>query len=66
MKNKIEDDKTTKGVSDLDKEINRFIVIYVEQYASGVNQSSKSVYNRLKQSGIIDELIEDYEDMHGM
>ena len=50
----------------IDKKINRFIVMCVEQYASSVNQSSKTIYNKLDKSGIIDELKNDYEDMHGM
>ena len=50
----------------LDKKINRFIVMCVEQYASFVNQGSREVYNKLNELGIIDELKDDYEDMHGM
>lgn len=50
----------------LDKKINRFIVMCVEQYASRVNKSSRSVYIKLDNAGIIDELKNDYEDMHGM
>ena len=50
----------------LDKKINRFIVMCVEQYASSVNQSSGIIYNELDKAGIIDELKNDYEDMHGM
>ena len=50
----------------LDKKINRFIVMCVEQYASSVNQSSGVIYNALQKAGIIDELKNDYEDMHGM
>jgi hypothetical protein len=38
----------------------------VEQYALSVNKSSKYVYKALKDKGIIDELSDDYEDMHGM
>ena len=50
----------------LDKKINRFLVMCVEQYASRVNKSSKSIYIKLENAGIIDELKNDYEDMHGM
>ena len=50
----------------LDKKINRFIVMCVEQYASFVSKSSKTIYEQLNKSGIIDELKYDYEDMHGM
>ena len=58
--------RASRTNSVLDKKINRFVVMCVEQYASSVNQSSGSVYNKLNKKGIIDELIFDYEDMHGM
>ena len=50
----------------LDKKINRFLVMCIEQYASRVNKSSRSIYIKLDNAGIIDELKNDYEDMHGM
>ncbi len=50
----------------LEKEINRFIIMCVEQYASFVNKSSRETYDLLEKEGIIKELIDDYEDMHGM
>ena len=50
----------------LDKKINRFIVLCVEQYASCVNESSKETYAKLNKAGIIEELKDDYEGMHGM
>ena len=58
--------RATRTNSALDKRINRFIVMCVEQYASSVNQSSGAIYNELSKAGIIDELKDDYEDMHGM
>ncbi len=58
--------RATRTNSVLDKKINRFIVMCVEQYASSVNKSSREVYNELNGAGIIDELKDDYEDMHGM
>jgi len=58
--------RATRTNSVLDKKINRFIVMCVEQYASATNQDSKPVFNKLSKAGIIDELTEDYEDMHGM
>lgn len=58
--------RATRTNSALDKKINRFIVMCVEQYASSVNQSSGTIYNELNKAGIIDELKDDYEDMHGM
>ena len=58
--------RATRTNSVLDKKINRFIVMCVEQYASSVNQSSNVVYSMLNKAGIINELKDDYEDMHGM
>ena len=58
--------RATRANSALDKKINRFIVMCVEQYASSVNKSSGTVYNELNKAGVIDELRDDYEDMHGM
>lgn len=50
----------------LDKKINRFIIMCVEQYADSANKSSRQVYQEMKQKGVIDELVNDYEDLHGM
>ena len=58
--------RATRTNSVLDKKINRFIVMCIEQYASSVNKSSSYIYNKLNKLGIIDELKDDYEDMHGM
>lgn len=58
--------RATRANSALDKKINRFIVMCVEQYAFSVNKSSRTIYEQLSEAGIIDELKDDYEDMHGM
>lgn len=58
--------RASRTNSALDKKINRFIVMCVEQYASSVNQSSGVTYSELNKAGIINELKDDYEDMHGM
>lgn len=50
----------------LDKKINRFIVMCIEQYALSVNERSDVVYQIMYDKGIIDELTNDYEDLHGM
>ena len=50
----------------LTKKINRFVIMCVEQYASYINKSSRLVYKRMFKCGIIDELVNDYEDLHGM
>ena len=58
--------RATRTNSALDKKINRFIVMCIEQYAANINQDSRTTYLKLNEAGIIDELINDYEDMHGM
>ena len=50
----------------LDKKINRFVIMCVEQYADSVNKSSGQAYQEMKQKGVIDDLANDYEDLHGM
>lgn len=66
----VDDVKSRKRASRInsaqDKKINRFIVMCVEQYALVCNKKSSEVYKILKEKGIIKQLIEDYEDMHGM
>ena len=49
-----------------DKNINRFIIMCVEQYALFSNKSGKDTYKILLVKGIVKELKEDYEDLHGM
>ena len=58
--------RATRINSVLDKKINRFVVMCVEQYAGSKNKSNAEAYRQLNESGIIQELIDDYEDMHGM
>ena len=58
--------RATRANSALDKKINRFIVMCIEQYALSINQSSSDTYKILNEAGIIKELKDDYEDMHGM
>ena len=50
----------------LDKKINRFIIMCVEQFASYSNRSSADVYKEMNDCGVINELRNDYEDLHGM
>ena len=52
-------------VTKKDKEINRVIVLCIEEYAEYVNKPSYAIYPELKEKGVIDYLREDYEDMHG-
>lgn len=43
-----------------------FTVSCVEYYADHINKQSSEVYQMFKQSGILDLLYSDYEDLHGM
>lgn len=58
--------RATRAITLLDKKVNRFIVMCVTQYAASVNKKLKETYAEMLEKGIIDELTEDYEDMHGM
>lgn len=49
-----------------DKRINRFIVMCIEQYAFSINKSGQDVYKNMLCAGVINELRDDYEDLHGM
>ena len=50
----------------LDKKINRFVIMCVEQYALSKNKSSSETYKKMLKSGVVKELENDYEDLHGM
>ena len=58
--------RASKANTLLDKEINRFIVMSIMQYSCHVKKESDLVFRQLNEKGIINELKEDYEDMHGM
>lgn len=49
-----------------ERKVNRFVVMSVEQYAASVKKDSNIVYKEMKESGVLAELILDYEDLHGM
>ncbi len=49
----------------LNKKINNFIIMCVEEYAAYIDKSSRETYVEMKDKGIIEELKNDYEDLHG-
>ena len=59
-------ERATRVNTKEDKKINRFVIMCVEQYASFVNKDSSLVYKLLNDKGVINELTNDYEDLHGM
>lgn len=50
----------------LSRRINRFLIMCLMQYAASTGSSSKDLYKRMQETGILDEIEEDYEDLHGM
>ena len=58
--------RATRINTKLDKKINHFIVMCVEQYAESVNLPSEEVYKEMNQKGIIEYFRLEYEDLHGM
>ena len=55
-----------KSGNNLDKDINRFVIMRIEQYAATVGKLSNVVYKEMTEHGVIDDLTNDYEDLHGM
>lgn len=50
----------------LDKKINRFIIMCVEQYCLEYDKESSKIYDQMKKMNVLNELKNDYEDLHGM
>lgn len=48
-----------------EKQINRFVIMCVQQYAEFSNKSGSEAYKEMQKYKIIDELENDYEDLHG-
>lgn len=58
--------RATRVNSKLDKKINRFVIMCVEMYAKYKKTSNQSVYALLKKNNVLEELTDDYEDLHSM
>ena len=48
-----------------DELINRFVILCVQQYALSIHKGGNEVYKQMLDKGIIKELEDDYEDLHG-
>lgn len=59
-------ERASRTNTQLEKMINRFVIMCVEQYASATNIESSKAYQLMLSNGVIDELKNDYEDLHGM
>ncbi|MCQ2798210.1 MAG: DUF3791 domain-containing protein [Bacilli bacterium] len=51
--------------SSLDKKINKFIIECIENYASYASISSGEAYKEMKEKGVLEQLKNGYEDLHG-
>ena len=58
--------KQTRPWLETEKIINRFVISCIEQYCSFIDMNSSEVYPQFVKKGIIDILVNDYEDLHGM
>ena len=58
--------RATRVNTALDKKINRFVIMCVEQYALHTSKGSEAIYKEMLKKGVISELENDYEDLHGM
>ena len=63
---KVKRNRATRVNTLLDKKINRFVIMCVEQYAKSINEPSGVTYKRMSECGVLDDLTNDYEDLHGM
>lgn len=59
-------DRASRVNTALSRKTNRFLIMCVMQYASSVGVSSEGIYRKMQEIGLLDELEEDYEDLHGM
>ena len=53
-------------ISKKEKLINRFVILCIQQYALSIHKSGSEVYKQMLDKGIVKELEDDYEDLHGM
>lgn len=63
---KVKNERAQRVNSKLDKKINRFIVMCITQYAREYNSDYVTTYFEFVNKGLITEIEDDYEDLHGM
>ena len=63
---KVSRHRATRMNTKLDKKINRFLIMTIEQYAESINSPSNEVYMRMKNKNLINLIKDDYDDLHGM
>lgn len=58
-------ERATRKNTKLENHINRFVVRCVEQYAYSTKQPNYEVFKVFENNGIIQLLIDDYDELHG-
>ena len=64
--NKNKRERATRLNSALDKKINSFVIMCIELYSLEARKSSRYVYQEMNKKGVIKNLTDGYEDLHGM
>lgn len=57
---------TSQYMNRLEKDINQFIVLCIELFAKDKSILSQKSYLILEENSLLDELVNDFEDLHGM
>lgn len=58
--------RATRVNTKQDKDVNRWLIMVIEQYCSYVNKKSNEIYPKLVEKHVIDAIEEDYDLLHGM
>ena len=66
VKTKISRERAKRINTKLDKDINRFIIMCVENYCSSKGKTSEEIYPLLKSKSVIYELEKDYSFFHSL
>jgi transcriptional regulator with XRE-family HTH domain len=59
-------ERAPKILTKQEKQINRFIVMCIEDYAKEKSISGQQVYEMMEENNLFQEITDDYEDLHGM
>lgn len=58
--------RATRTITKLDKNVNSFLIMSIEEYAASLNKDSESVYKSMLDKGVIEEIKKDYDDLHSI
>ena len=62
---KISRKRATRINTKLDKDVNRWLIMLIEQYCSFVNKSSDEIYPEMIEKHVLETIEEDYDLLHG-